>query len=80
MDTGTERLDERRGRFGKVGEIGDDCGLRRRTKEEIGVLAMRSASRVSFFSTRRLRPLVGGGCVSPRRGDEERGEVDSAYQ
>lgn len=80
MDTGSVGLVERRfGRLGKVGEMGEDCGLRRRTKLEIGVFAMRSASRVSFLSTRRLSPLVDGGCVRPRNGEVERGEVESAY-
>lgn len=79
MDTGTEGLVERRfGRLGKVGDMGEDCGLRRRTKVEMGVLAMRSASRVSFLSSLRLRPLVDGACLRLRNGEEERGELDSA--
>jgi hypothetical protein len=72
MVTGIEGLVERRGRVGKVGEIGDDCGLRRRRKVEMGVLAMTSASSVSFFSTRLLRELADVRWTKLRSGEDER--------
>ena len=78
MDTGSDGVVARRLRVGNVGEIGEDCGLRRRTNDEIGVLAMRSASSVSFFSTRLLRVLFDVRCTRLRRGDDERGEDESA--
>lgn len=80
MDTGTSRdgAVARRWRAGNVGEIGEDCGLLRRTKVEIGVLAMRSASSVSFFSTRLLKVLFDVRCTSPRRGNDEQGDDESA--
>lgn len=40
METGREGLDERLRRCGKVGEIGDDCGVFRRKNVEMGVFAM----------------------------------------
>lgn len=80
IDTGNDGLVERRFcRWGKVGEIGEDCGLLRRTNVEMGVFAIRSASNVSFFSVRRRRLLLDDRVARPRSGDEERGEDESAW-
>lgn len=78
METGTDGAVARRLRVGNVGEMGEDCGLRKRTNVEIGVFAMRSASSVSFFSTRLLSVLFDVRCTRPRRGDVERGDDDNA--
>lgn len=79
METGREGLDERLRRCGKVGEMGDDCGVLRRRNVEMGVLATKSGSRDSF-SGRRLvvRPRADERRATLRIGDMDRGEVDRA--
>ena len=79
METGREGLDERLRRWGNVGEMGDDCGVLRRKKVEIGVLATKSESRESF-SGRRLveRLMVDERRPTLRNGDMDRGELDRA--
>ncbi len=82
METGNEGLEERLKRCGKVGEIGEDWGVLRRRNVEIGVLATRSASNVSFAGRRADdEPNVEERCLPTIRcGDIERGEVDSAWK
>lgn len=81
METGSEGLDERLRRWGKVGEMGDDCGVLRRRKVDMGVLATKSGSRESF-SGRRLedRLRVDERRATVRIGDMDRGEVESALR
>lgn len=54
IQTGSVGLEDRfRLRFGKVGDVGDACGVLRRTKDEMGMFAVRSVSdRVSFCGRR----------------------------
>jgi len=84
IETGCEGLTDRLTRWGKVGEIGDDCGVLRRRKEEIGILAMRSESAKVNFSGRLelvvVRPSAEDLCFTVRTGTEGHGEEDSALE
>jgi len=81
METGNEGLDERfLDSVGKVGDVGDVCGVLRRTNVEIGVWAGRSPSDSRNFSGRctALLKLSAEAFRPATRGDERRGEVESA--
>ena len=78
-DTGRDGLDERL-RCWNVGEMGDDCGVLRRRKVEMGVFAMRSASSVGFCPRfdALVSPTADERRPTGRGGDHSRGDEDPA--
>lgn len=80
METGREGLDGRLRRCGNVGEMGDDWGVLRRRKVDMGVLATKSGSRDSFSGRRLIDRLrVDERRATLRNGDMDRGEVERAF-
>lgn len=82
MITGCDGLDDRL-RCGKVGEMGEDCGVRLRTKVEMGVLPNKSASTNDNFSGRRecvvVRPNAEDRRPMLRCGNGGHGDDDKAF-
>ena len=83
METGCDGLEDRLVRWGKVGEMGEDCGVLRRTKVEIGVLPNKSASTKANFSGRLewvvVRPSAEERRPTVRCGNGGHGDDDNAY-
>lgn len=81
IKTGAEGDDDRL-RWGKVGEMGDDCGVRLLTYVDMGVFAMKSPSLSDSFSGRLpLLPMLRAEDRRPTVRLERlgKGDEDNAY-